>query len=137
MEDNSKPILRIAGIIIKDNKILLVKGKKYEIFWTPGGKAEEDETNEECLKRELKEELQVDIEEAIYFKEYFGKSFFNPDKNLKQIVYIIKINGEPKPNNEIADYIWFSKDDFKNKKYEIMPSHEGVIFIDLIKEGIW
>ena len=54
MSLESKPKTRIAGIIIKDGKLLLVKGKGYEELWTPGGKIDENETDEECLKRELK-----------------------------------------------------------------------------------
>ncbi|MDW7732463.1 MAG: (deoxy)nucleoside triphosphate pyrophosphohydrolase, partial [Methanolobus sp.] len=57
----------VAAIIIDDNKILCVQrdyGKydyislKYEF---PGGKIESDETKEQALKRELLEELDLDI----------------------------------------------------------------------------
>ena len=67
----------IAAIIIEDEKLLLVKGKGYEYIWTPGGKLETEETDVECLKRELKEEIGVDLVEAKFFKEYPGFSFFN------------------------------------------------------------
>ena len=53
-----------AAIIMKDNKIF-VKQRGYGEFkdwWEfPGGKIEEGETPEECLKREIKEELKADI----------------------------------------------------------------------------
>jgi len=137
MEDNSKPIIRIAGIVIENDKILLVKGRGYDYFWTPGGKLKDGESHEEALKREIKEEIGADMIEAKFYKEYDGFSFFKPEQKLNQMVYIAKIKGDIKPDMEIEDFIWFSKEDFANKKYPILPTHEGKIFVDLIKENIW
>lgn len=53
-----------AAIIIKDNKIFVTQRGygKFKDWWEfPGGKIEEGETPEECLKREIKEELKADI----------------------------------------------------------------------------
>lgn len=53
-----------AAIIIKDNKIFVTQRGygKFKDWWEfPGGKIEEGETPEECLKREIKEELEADI----------------------------------------------------------------------------
>ncbi|MCX8110493.1 MAG: (deoxy)nucleoside triphosphate pyrophosphohydrolase [Syntrophorhabdaceae bacterium] len=54
-----------AAIIEKDGKILIAKRKKAYMgyLWEfPGGKQKEKETLEDCLKREIKEELGIDIE---------------------------------------------------------------------------
>ena len=48
----TKEKVRILGIIIKDRKLLMLKGRGYKELWTPGGKMEVGETDEECLKRE-------------------------------------------------------------------------------------
>ena len=60
-----------AGLIICDNKILIGQrkhGKSLEYKWEfPGGKLERNETLKECLKRELFEEMKLDIS--------VGKSF--------------------------------------------------------------
>ena len=137
MESEQKPGLRIAGIIIKDGKILLVKGRGFEHLWTPGGKVDGDETDEECLRRELKEEIGVDLIEAKFFKEYDGVSFYTPVQKLKQRIYLVKVSGEIKPDMEIEDFVWLSKEDFYNKKYKQLPFHEQEILPDLIKEKIW
>ncbi len=49
---------RIAsrGLIIKDNKILLSYEKNTNVYMSPGGGLEADETLEECCVRELREE---------------------------------------------------------------------------------
>lgn len=55
--------MRVVGIIIKDGKILLLRrvknGQEYYVF--PGGGMEEGETQEEALRREMKEETSLDI----------------------------------------------------------------------------
>ena len=55
-----------AAIIIEDGKVLLArraKGEKLAGYWEfPGGKREDDETSDECLVREIREELSLDIE---------------------------------------------------------------------------
>lgn len=53
-----------AAIIIKDNKIFVTQRGygEFKDWWEfPGGKIEEGETPEQCLKREIKEELKADI----------------------------------------------------------------------------
>ena len=56
----------VAGVIIKENKILIArrkKGKSLEFMWEyPGGKVEENESEKECLKRELLEEFSIETE---------------------------------------------------------------------------
>jgi 8-oxo-dGTP diphosphatase len=65
---NSKVIKVAAGVIVRNGKILCVqKGPtKYDYtsfkFEFPGGKIDDDETAEEALKRELVEELGLEIE---------------------------------------------------------------------------
>lgn len=52
-----------AAIIKKDNTVLITRraaGKKLAGFWEfPGGKQEHNETIQQCLERELKEELDI------------------------------------------------------------------------------
>mgnify|MGYP004707393343 FL=1 len=59
-----KNIYVSAAIIMKDNKIFVTQRGygEFKDWWEfPGGKIEEGETPEECLKREIKEELKADI----------------------------------------------------------------------------
>jgi 8-oxo-dGTP diphosphatase len=55
-----------CAIIIFGNKILAAQRSekmKLPLKWEfPGGKVEENENNEECIVREIKEEINVEIE---------------------------------------------------------------------------
>lgn len=61
---NNKPIVVTAAVIVKDNKILIAQRKRGDPLqgkWEfPGGKIEETESPEACLKRELFEEFGID-----------------------------------------------------------------------------
>jgi 8-oxo-dGTP diphosphatase len=62
-----------AAIILKDNKVLIAQrtpDDKLAGKWEfPGGKTETRETPQECLKREIREELDVEIEVLNFFGE--------------------------------------------------------------------
>jgi len=128
---------RVAGILIKDGKLLMVKGRKCPELWTPGGTLESGETDEQCLRRELKEEISVELKDMKFFKEYTGKSFYVPNKVVTQHIYIISVKGAPKPDSEIDELIWLSREEFKIKKYPMIPITEEEIIPDLIKKRIF
>ena len=62
-----------AGIVCRNGKILICqrpKGKSLAGFWEfPGGKLEEGESLQGCLKRELKEELDIEVAVGDFFME--------------------------------------------------------------------
>jgi len=62
---SSKKIEVSAGIIIKNKKVYIQQRLKNSLMgglWEfPGGKREQGESSEECLKREIKEELRVNV----------------------------------------------------------------------------
>lgn len=66
-----KPLVVTAAVIEKDGRILIARRKQGWRFagkWEfPGGKIEPGETPEECLRRELREELDIEAEVGEFF----------------------------------------------------------------------
>ena len=59
------PITRYQGAVVLNDHILLIKQRYHKDgihYWViPGGGQEEGETEEECVKREIKEETNLDV----------------------------------------------------------------------------
>ena len=87
--------VRVYGILINNNRQVLVsdefiRGKYYTKF--PGGGLEFGEGTRDCLKREFKEEMNLDvsIEDHIYTTDVFQISAFNTAHQLISIYYFAK-----------------------------------------------
>lgn len=91
----------IGAIFIKDKKILMMDHVKFN-FWTiPIGKAEKNETMEQALKKEMKEELNV-IVRKFELITIWKKIFYNAGKKIKteNYLYLIKDYSGTIRNNE-------------------------------------
>ena len=87
--------VRVYGILMSNTRQVLVsdefiRGKYYTKF--PGGGLEFGEGTRDCLKREFKEEMNLDvsIEDHIYTTDIFQMSAFNPAHQLISIYYFAK-----------------------------------------------
>lgn len=86
----------VKALIIKNNKILLVKCKDHmgTFYLLPGGGQEKGETFTDALRREAKEEIGTDviIHDIVFVREYIGKNHefkdFEFDRNLHQVEYM-------------------------------------------------
>ena len=93
--------IRVTGVWIEDNKILLVKQKVNDKRnWSlPGGKLEQGETIEQGIIREMKEEtgLDIDIIRLLYLCDVSTS-----DNTLLHITFLLKrVDGDIElPTNE-------------------------------------
>ncbi len=86
----------VAAVIVKDGNILATQ-RGYGEFkgkWEfPGGKIKKDESQEEALIREIKEELKADI----YVVDYLTTvNYEYPNFNLIMHAYICSLESDPK-----------------------------------------
>ena len=91
----SKFNVRVYGILLNEQKQVLVsdeyiRGEYYTKF--PGGGLEFGEGTRECLQREFKEEMNLDvsIEDHIYTTDIFQMSAFTTEHQIIAIYYFAK-----------------------------------------------
>jgi ADP-ribose pyrophosphatase YjhB (NUDIX family) len=88
----SRFTIRVYGILFNENKQVLVsdeyiRGSYYTKF--PGGGLEFGEGTRDCLQREFKEEINLDVRigEHIYTTDIFQMSAFRPEDQIIAIYY--------------------------------------------------
>ncbi len=90
-------VLVTAAVIERDNAFLLTRrleGTHLAGTWEfPGGKCEGIETPQACLRRELREELDV---EASVGEEMFRTRHDYPDRSVELRFFRCAISGEPR-----------------------------------------
>ena len=126
-KNNKLHIVSVVAVIRNnEGKYLVLKRSEREIAYPgmytfPGGKVEDNDTIEETLVKEAKEEANLDLKPGkILLKD---KSFIRPDnQTVKVFSYLCKVENSDniKISDDFTDYKWVSFEDLKN------ISHVGI-----------
>ena len=116
----SKQNIGAAGIIRKDKKLLIAQRKKDSWMepnkWEfPGGKVEPNETYEDCLMREIQEELGI----TITIDRFFMKTTHTYMKNNEEfpvtlMVFLADWEEGDLRNIDCQDSKWIDRSELKN-----------------------
>jgi|SRR3989338_1445443 len=112
-----------APAIIVNDKGEILLGKRsahvvYPLFWSlPGGIIEHGESIEDAIKREVKEELGVDVVKLKRGKGIY-ENFPNKERGFHtiDIPYYCKIKGTPTAKDETLEVRWFKGKEIKDMK---------------------
>lgn len=104
-----------CAIIIKEQKILVTQRSekmKLPLKWEfPGGKLENGESERECIVREIKEELNIDIE----IVEKLSNSIFDyVSFQINLIPFIVNFCSGEIILSEHKEYKWVKKNELKS-----------------------
>ena len=112
-----KRVSVVAGVIINEKKIICAKRCQNNLnyisekFEFPGGKIEEFETNEQCLKREILEELSLKIDITDF---YMLVNHIYPDFKLDMKVYLCSSKNRDTILREHISCKWLSLEKISN-----------------------
>ncbi len=117
-------MIRCVCLVVElDDKLLLVQARNRKKYYFPGGKIDQGESLKQALRRELQEELQLDISEQTfkYLGTVVGDAY--PQKNTKTELNCFSTSldidwSSVKPAQEITDIKWITK----NETEKIAPA---------------
>lgn len=120
---------KLAYILIRDGKVLTTLSKGKDTWYIPGGKRESDETDQEALIREVKEELTVKLkpETIRHYGTFEAQAHGKAEGTIVRMTcYEADYEGELVASSEIED-LAFVGYDWKDKSSLV----DGLIFDDL------
>ena len=131
-----KPVEVAAGLVFRKGKLLITKRQKGShlagLWEFPGGKRESGETVEECLRRELREELgiQVAVGQAL---ETVTHRY--PEKTVQITFFTCRLTkGEPSAI-ECADLVWSKRESLA--KFDFPPADQQLISRLVDEPSLW
>lgn len=125
---------KLAYIYVVDKKVLVTLSKGKDTWYIPGGKREANETDVAALKREVKEELNVELtDESIeYYGTFEAQAHGKPEGTIVRMTcYTGTFSGTLTASSEIEKCEFFS---YAQKD---LTSHvDFLIFDDLKEKGL-
>lgn len=124
----NKIIDKVALIHISNNRVLSTLSKSKNKLYFPGGKRESNESDVACLKREILEELNVDILENTL--KFFGAFEAQADGHesgvlVRMLCYFSDFSGTLTPSHEVESFEWIRYEDkFRTSAVDILILEE-------------
>ena len=122
-EDMEMKVVRVKALILnsKGNILLAFNNNTYQF---PGGHLAEGESIDECMKREIKEEVGIDVEvnDPFLSIETYDNDYFGTGKKVLNTIYYYKVFTDLEP-------------DFSKTKYDELESRTSfdLLYVDFSK----
>ena len=100
---------KLAWLRVEDGKILGARSYGKDVYYVPGGKREAGETDHQALKREIREELCVDlVDDTIEWAAVFeAPAHGHAEGTVVRITcYRADYTGSITASSEIEDVVW-------------------------------
>lgn len=120
--------VRVYALLEHKGKVLVIhepfQGKL--IYKFPGGGLEFGEGTKDCIKREIKEELnlKVEVHKHFYTQDFFVLNAFDPTEQVLLIYYKATITDKALAeltvlDADINELLWLSKEELKAEKFTL------------------
>ncbi|WP_433318861.1 NUDIX hydrolase [Micromonospora sp. CA-269861] len=129
-----REIDKVAWILIEDGQVLSTRSVGKDVWYLPGGKREPGETDLETLRREIDEELsvEVDVRDAEHLGTFTAQAHSQAaGVTVRMTCYRAGYQGQLRPASEIAEMAWLRYAD-RNRTSPV----DQIIFDHLLAEGL-
>lgn len=127
-----KIIIASGPVIVEDEKVLLDKDKKEDLWKFCGGKVLENESLIDTARRRPKEELGIEIEflDENPYITFAEKQTPEGELDVILVHFLARRKGEIVPSQEVAEWKWFDLDKLpENIGPNIIPALKYFKFI--------
>jgi 8-oxo-dGTP diphosphatase len=102
---------KVAWVHIENGRVLSTRSRGKDTCYLPGGKRDPGETDEQCLRREIREELAVELEPETLRKlgTWEAQAHGNPEGvKIVMACYDADYVGELRASAEIDEFFWLT-----------------------------
>jgi len=128
------PVLDVlAWVVVRDDRVLTVRTRGRDVFYLPGGKREPGESDVAALRREVREEVGVELDPGTFTlvaEIYAPAHDALPDQRVRMRFYEAAGRGLPSPAAEVDELAWLSTGD----RARLAPAAR-LLFDRLVSEG--
>lgn len=110
-EEHTVPVDKVAWIRLEGDAILSTRSRGKDVYYLPGGKREEDETDVQTLAREIREELDVDIDpgSAAHLGTFQAQAHgHGAGVEVRMTCYAADYRGTLAPSSEVEELVWLT-----------------------------
>lgn len=130
--------LHTAGLIVlKEEKLLLAFSKNKKAWYLPGGKIDAGETTHQAIIREIKEELNLDLQpELLTFYGHITAAAYGEQQNIimEQDCFLYDLTENIAASNEIDEVGYFDLKTYLKEPAQVPGVLE--LFSRLEKDGL-
>jgi 8-oxo-dGTP diphosphatase len=128
-------VITVVGLVhVEAGRLLVVRARNKKAFYLPGGKIEPGESPVDALRREVREELGIELEQPAVLKRYVAPAYGEGEGAMVDMTcFTARLQGTPRPTSEIAELTYVTRDEYRSHVETAPAIHE--VLADLVANG--
>jgi 8-oxo-dGTP diphosphatase len=128
-------VITVVGLVhVEAGRLLVVRSRNKKAFYLPGGKIEAGESPEAALRREVAEELGIELARPVVLKRYVAPAYGEGEGAMVDMTcFTASLLGTPRPAGEIAELTYVTREEYREHAETAPAIHE--VLSDLVAGG--
>lgn len=128
-------MITVVGLVhVEAGRLLVVRSRNKKAFYLPGGKIEAGESLEDAVRREVREELGIEISAPELLKRYVAPAYGEGEGAMVDMTcFTADLLGTPQACGEIAELMYVTWDEYRAQTETAPAIHE--VLSDLVASG--